>query len=318
MTTPQERSRREYRARINRVMDYIDANLDKPTDLSALAAIAHFSPYHFHRIFTFITGETPADFCLRVRLENAAGLLKRGEGMPIADIACKCGFSDTSTFSRAFRKHFGMTASRYRQTENLIFVKDSIRFSKNSQQPGRNCKADPDGDNDLCNVELNNLIFMDANIEIRQMPEMKVIYVRHTGQFNKIKDAYGKLFRWAGPRGLLGQRTRTITVYHDDPAITSIDKVRQSACITVEGDVKVEGEIGKMTIPAGKYAVGHFDFRGEEGFEKAWNTMCNWFTESGYEPGEGNSYELYLGDPNEENDKTPHFVLDICLPVKPL
>jgi AraC family transcriptional regulator len=51
-------------------------------------------------------------------------------------------------------------------------------------------------------------------------------------------------------------------------------------------------------------------------FEQAWNTMCVWFTQSGYEPGEGNPYEFYYCDP--ENHPENKFVLDICIPVKRL
>ena len=316
--TSQERSRQEYRARINKVMDYLEANPDKPADLSVLAGLAHFSPYHFHRIFTFMTGETPGAFLQRTRVEKAARLINKNDGMPLAEVAVMCGFGDASAFSRSFKKHFGISPTEYRLLDQPIYIKEGRRFGKICQEDSNPGQVGTDMNSQFCTVELKNLIIMDAKIEIRQMPELNVVYVRHTGQFNQIKHAYGKLFQWAGPRGLIGPDTRTITVYHDDPSVTSIEKVRQSACITVKGDVATDGEIGKMTIPAGKFAVGHFDFRGEEGFEKAWNTMCHWFTESGYEPGEGNSYELYLGDPAEEGDNPPHFVLDICLPVKPL
>lgn len=68
-----------------------------------------------------------------------------------------------------------------------------------------------------------------------------------------------------------------------------------------------------MTIKGGKFAVGHFEI-GVTEFENAWNTTCVWMTESGYEPGDGNPYELYYADP--ENHPEHKFVLDICIPVK--
>lgn len=109
--------------------------------------------------------------------------------------------------------------------------------------------------------------------------------------------------------------TKTITVYHDDPTITAIEQVRQSACISVDKEVKVDGEIGKMKLDSGKYAVGHFEID-EKGFEKAWNTMCLWFSESGYQPGDGYPYELYYNSPEEDSKR--RFILDICIPVKTL
>lgn len=154
---------------------------------------------------------------------------------------------------------------------------------------------------------------METKVVVKEMPEMQAIYCRHTGAFNQIHKAYARLMQFAGPRGLIKPDSHTVTVYHDDPSVTEISKVRQSACLVVDKEVKTEGEIGNITIRGGKYAVGHFEIRVTE-FEEAWNTMCVWFTESGYEPGEGNPYEYYYCDP--ENHPEHKFVLDICIPVK--
>ena len=314
--TSQEQSKQEYIARINGIMEYIEQHIDQPIKLDVMAQIAHFSPFHFHRIFTVMVGETPANFLQRIRIEKAAQQLKDSPSKVIGDIAYSCGFSSVSLFSRTFRKHFGVSAKEYRQLEKPLLVKDGVYFSKMGQQLSKKSKLFVIQNEEFCTNKLKQLIIMETEVIVKEMPELQVIYCRHTGAFNQIGQAYGKLMQFAGPRGLLGSPSaKTLTVYHDDPSVTEIDKMRQSACLIVNSDVKVEGEIGKMTVPAGKYAVGHFEIV-ETQFEQAWNTMCLWLTESGYEPGEGYNYELYYNDHSQHPERK--FILDICIPLKRL
>lgn len=315
MTTIQKTSRSEYISRINRVMEFIDKHYNEQVNLDKLAGVAHFSPFHFHRIFSMLTGETPADFFLRIRTEKAAQQLRDYQHKNISDIAFDCGFSSMSLFARTFRKHFGMNATAFRNIEKPVFVKDGVYYSKNGQSLSRNSQIYMPLNNELYSINLKHVVIMETKVIVKEMPDMQVIYCRHIGAFNEIYKAYGKVLRFADPRGLIKPDSHTVTVYHDDPSVTEISKVRQSACLVVDKDLKIEGEIGKMTIKGGKYAVGHFEIDVTE-FEKAWNTMCAWFTESGYEPGEDNPYEYYYCDP--ENHPEHKFVLDICIPVKTL
>lgn len=313
--TIQDNSRSEYISRVNKVIEFIYDHYNEQYNLDDFASIAHFSPFHFHRIFTMFTGETPADFFLRVRTEKAAQKLKDYRSKTISDVAFDCGFSSMALFARTFKKHFGVSATEYRKIELPLVVKNGVYYSKNGQPLSKISKINYSLNDEVCTINLKQLIIMEANVIVKEMPEMQTIYCRHTGSYDGIQKAYEKLFKFAGPRGLIKPDSHTVSVYHDDPSVTEISKVRQSACLVVESDVKVEGEIGKMTIPGGKYAVGHFEILVTQ-FEEAWNTMCVWFTESGYEPGEGNPYEYYYCDP--ENHPEHKFVLDICIPVKPL
>lgn len=297
-------------------MDYIDQHLDQSLELSVIAEVANFSPFHFHRIFTFLIGETPIDYIQRLRIEKAAWKLREENPDAITEIAYACGFGSVSLFSRTFKKYFGITPSQFRKIEKPVYSQGGKLYSKNGQMLRKNLKNDAMENADLCFVESNQFYFMKTNIEVKEMPEMKAIYCRHIGPFHLIGQAYEKVFRWAAPRGLFTPNvSKSATVTHDDPSVTEIEKVRQSACIIVEEDVKVDGEIGKLTIPGGKYVVGHFEL-GMDEFEKAWNTMCNWFTESGYQQGDGSTYELYHNDYATHPQKK--HIVDICIPVKPL
>jgi len=296
-------------------MDYIDQHLDQSLDLKSVAEIANFSAFHFHRIFTYFVRETPIDYIQRLRVEKAAWKLRENNPQSVTEIAYSCGFGSISLFSRTFKKYFGITPSQFMNTEKPAYSQKGMLFSKNGQMLRKNLKSDAPTDADLCIVESNQFYFMKTKVEVKDMPEMHAVYCRHMGAFNQIGQAYEKVFKWAAPRGLIKEGMKTATVTHDDPSVTEIEKVRQSACIIVNEEVKVDGEIGKLIIPGGKYAVGHFEL-GMDEFEKAWNSMCKWFVDSGYQQGDGCTYELYHNDHTTHPEKK--HIVDICIPVKPL
>ena len=83
----------------------------------------------------------------------------------------------------------------------------------------------------------------------------------------------------------------------------------------LDEEVKPEGEFGKMHLPCGKYAVGSFKVMPHQ-FGEAWDAVCRWLADSGYQPSDGYPYEYY---PEEhEAGPPPIFTVDICVPVKPL
>jgi len=94
-----------YNERIHQVVDYISEHLSDELTLEDLASVACFSSFHFHRIFTFTTGETPHDFIERLRLEKAANKLCTMPNKSVSDIAAECGYNSISSFSRAFKKY---------------------------------------------------------------------------------------------------------------------------------------------------------------------------------------------------------------------
>ena len=104
----------EYVSRINRVIDHIESNLDAPLPLEQLAKIAHFSRFHFHRIFGAMVGETVNQFVQRKRVEKAASQLIHIPKKSVTEIALDCGYTSPATFARAFKNHFGMSASDWR------------------------------------------------------------------------------------------------------------------------------------------------------------------------------------------------------------
>jgi len=307
----QQQSRKEYLQRINRVVDYIDTHLDEEHRLEKLSAIACFSPFHFHRIFKALTGETITNYVKRIRLQRAGSMLLNDYDRPVTEVAALCGFNSTAVFCRAFRVHFGTSTGMFRKTHREQERKNGQWKHNNDQSPLAGSIYISD---EIMNQKRN--VLMEQNIQVKEMPAMDLVYCRHTGPFDQIGNAYEKLFKWAGPRGLLRfPETKTLTVYHDDPKVVDIENLRQSACITVTEPVKTEGEIGNMHLLGSKCAVGSFKVKPHQ-FGEAWDAVCRWLADSGYQPSDGYPFEYYPEEHTDENP--PTFTVDICVPVKPL
>jgi len=291
---------KEYKARLNRVMDYIEMHREKEFNLEELAQVACFSKYHFHRIFHSLAGETLFAFIQRLRLEKAAGLLAANHDTPVTSIALDCGFSSSSAFARAFKGQFGMTAGHWRRTRQTLYIR-----KKNIDIPFE----------DLSFSRLR------GQVEIRDMGALTLAYIRYTGPYEGdsklFEKLYKKLYQWAFPRDLVSEMTMNLTVYHDHIDVTSHDKLRISVSITVPPETEVAGEIGKMTLPKGRYACARFHL-GSTDYYEAWQWLfSDWLPKSGYQPGDGPGYE-YLPFIQDEAGSAGKLTVDICIPVKPL
>lgn len=103
----------DYKQRMLRVLLYIQEHLDEETTLEDLARVATFSPYHFHRIFRGMLGESVKEHIRRLRLERAALRLKRGD-VSISRVAFEAGYESHEAFTRAFKAARGVTPSEFR------------------------------------------------------------------------------------------------------------------------------------------------------------------------------------------------------------
>ena len=306
--------KKEYISRVNRASDYIESNIEKQFTLEEIASVANFSKFHFHRIFQAIIGETPFQFILRLRLERAATLIVVNPQESITEIAFKCGFTDTSVFSRNFKSHFKISASQYRKEKtsktnfNLTdnYIEKTTFMSYKYFCPG----------NETINCKTNKKLI--KNVEVKNLPRMTVAYLRHTGPYKGdeklFEKLWNRLFAWAGPRGLVCTPDfKMLVIYHDDMNVTIEEKLRMSVCITIPPDTKVDGDIGKMQIDTAKYVVARFSVTSTE-FLQAWEWVYGeWLPSSGYQPDDKPCFEIYPEEP-----KDGKFTVDICVPVKPM
>lgn len=322
--------RAEYEGRINRVVDYVQAHLGEPLRLEPLARIACFSPFHFHRIFAAMMGETLSQFVARLRLEKAAALLQHNPALSVTEVALDCGFSSQATLARAFRGRFGMTAGEWRRSrlgDDRKPGNEDRKPGNEDRKPGVELAVSP-GYRDprtftlswRLEMRMNGEQELQAEVVIEELPEMPVAYVRHVGPYKGdaklFEGLWNRLCTWAGPRGLLGPQTQMFCMYQDDPEITDEEKLRVSVCITVPPDTEVGGDIGKLVIPGGTYAVARFEIDSDQ-YQAAWSAVYGgWLPESGYQPDDRPALERFHGGPGD-HPEGKHCV-DICVPVKPL
>lgn len=117
-----------YRTWIQRALDHIEANLTSPIDAGAVAQQVGFSLYHFHRVFKAAVGESVADYLRRRRLTEAARRLLNTRER-IIEVALRYQFESQASFTRAFRRVFGMTPGQYRRNKQALLLLEKPRLT---------------------------------------------------------------------------------------------------------------------------------------------------------------------------------------------
>ncbi len=296
----------DYLIRINRVFDFIDNNLHSDLSLDKLSAIAFFSPFHFHRIFKFITDETLNQYVKRKRIEKSASDLLHQNTKTI-EIAYKYGFKDKSSFSRAFKKQFGISPTEFKK-------QNPNKHSKIRQLKSKNGQLYPDKEKYICIINnLKTWIKMNAQIEVKETPELTVAAVTHTG-IDGIEMAFEKLIKWATPKGLLkNPEAKLGRVFFDSFKITPAHKVRMHIFLTTNEPFETEGVITRSLIKRGKCIVGRFEIKPME-FEKAWTSLFLWMNENGYKKSEENPFEIYHNHYMDHPENK--FIVDLFIPIE--
>src|SRR6218665_103234 len=104
-------TKRDLCRRVLKGKEYIDSNYTDSLTIEQIARVAGMSEYHFFRLFKQMMGFTPYQYILSNRLNKASQLLK--SDYSVSDVAISMGFPDIFAFSKAFKKHFGISPSLY-------------------------------------------------------------------------------------------------------------------------------------------------------------------------------------------------------------
>lgn len=289
-----------YKARIDRVLTYIEANLHTRLTLTEIAEISHFSPYHFHRIFSGFMGETVNDFIARRRLERAVNQLIFKPNLPVTQVALDCGFSSSANFSRAVKLHFGYSPSELRNPDKAesskigkLFSKYGKEFQPSDLYPSR-----------VTTHVMNQMGFKDTNmnIEVRELVNKPVCTLASAQGYKTegIYAAWDKLINWACNHGIKPEEQERFALAFDNPTVTPIDKCRYTAAIVITEGMPVSAPFELTEIPAGRYAVLHYKGPVENAINAQLSIYSDWLPESGFEPDNYPLMERYLNDARED------------------
>lgn len=297
-----------YKKRIVKTIQYIDANLDADLSLEKIAEISAYSPFHFHRIFKLITGETLQNYIIRKKIEKSAFLLVVKKDLEIKEIYLDMGFSNHSVFSKTFKKYYGLPPSEFRKTAPEAFHKILQTQSKNGQ-------IDTVFSQYICTIEnLLNWTTMNLKIEVKEMPEMNLAAVMSLG-IAGVEPSYDVLIDWAKKKQLFPrENVKMISVYHDSFKVTPPDKVQIHACMLLDEKLEAaEGEVFSETLEAGKYIVGSGEVTLHD-FEQCWVSLFLWMNEHNYSMRRTFPFEIY--HTNFKEHPEGKMIVDFCIPIQ--
>lgn len=297
----------EYEKRLALVLRHIENNLDAPLSLEELSGIACFSPFHFHRIFTAMVGESVAAYIRRLLLQRAAQQLSYSR-TSVTRVSLDAGYDSLDAFSRAFRALFGMSPSLYR---------------KNGGSPG--LAAQRNGIIPVYYNHLTGVYPMDIRID-RFMPRLTAA-TRHVGAYMDCGPAWERLCGQLAARNLVSSSALAIGICHDDPDVTPPEKCRMEVCVALPdgftgespevrsllenkdiylrqvGDANTDYAVARVKGP---YTLLHPAYRSLYG---------EWLPRSGREPAAELSFEIYLSDPSQTPES--ELLTEIYVPLLP-
>jgi AraC family transcriptional regulator len=259
----------------------IERDLDATLSLSELADHACLSPFHFHRLFTAVVGEAPAEYVRRLRLERAAHELSTSH-RAVAEIGREAGYGSQSAFTRAFGERFGCAPGVFRERECGHWTGPV--------------------------VEQRRLVG-----RMETVAPLRVAFIRHVGPYDQVRPAFERLAVWAAARAP-SIEALFLGLAHDNPGITPAAQLRFDCCIEVTANVRGEGDVGVTEVCGGEYATavhrGPF-YRLAETYE--WLALD-------FMPREGRSMrkapcvEIYLTPP----ERTPpaELLTEVLVPVR--
>jgi len=279
-------------ARIARVCDYINQNLNEDLSLERLSAVAAFSKYHFHRVFSACTGISVTRFIQLARLKRASFRLAFEPERRIIDIALEAGFETPEAFARAFKRTFEQSPSQFRAQPQ--WPQWQARFEAIDQPRG----ASP------------------MHVKVVDFPTTQVALLEHLGDPATVMETAAKFIAWRKETGLSPVATsQTFGIPHSDPNTTEPEKFRWDVCGSINEDVPAN-QYGVKTgfIPGGRCAVIRHEGSLANLEQSIYHVYRDWLPQSGEELRDFPCYFHYINLIHEVDECD--LLTDVYVPLK--
>ena len=277
----------QYQRQLDAVTDYIYAHLDDDLSLDRLADVSGFSPYHWHRIYRAVRGETAAQTVRRLRLERAATMLAQN-AWPLERIARRAGFTSADAFSRAFQRAYDRTPGRFRSDR---------AGGPNGTGGSRRPAVIPDAESPT-----------PYPVRVEERPECRLAVAEHRGSYMGIGWAFARVV------DRMGLRKPRVAIYEDDPGIVPEAALRAVAGVVVGPEAEVPEDLETRVVPAGRYAVMRYTGPYASMHAAYLWLYGQWLPASGWEPRDHPVIEEYLTDP--ATTPPAQAATDILLPLR--
>ncbi len=228
---------RNYHARMQRVLDYIDRHLDGDLDLETVSRIAAFSKFHFHRQFTATFELSVHRYVQLARMKRASEQLASSDAQTVTDIAMDAGYDAPDAFARAFRRRLGQSPSSFRKSPD--WVPWLVAF----------------GPLDNARSKLMQITYTTDDVTIRDVPPTPVAVMEHRGDPATLPATIERFIRWRKAAGLSPETSPTFNIFRSerrpaDPAEYSMD-----LCVGTDIAIADDAPMKAGTIPGGRCAV---------------------------------------------------------------
>lgn len=279
-----------YEVRINKALAFINENLSNSINISQIAEVAHFSPFHFQRLYKSLLNESPYETLLRLRLEKSVFYLKHHKTMKISDVALKCGFESPENFSRQFKSRFKISPSNFRKDKTI----QNSRIYQEEQK-----------EDFYHYMEINRYQNEDFfEVKIERLPELRIAFVRAIfgADGSGLVERYLELIKWAETNQLIySGPLKRFGMSIDSPDVTPVGKYRYDFALRIDDSFKMyeASIIEDGLIAEGEYATLHVKGKLDQ-VSKAWDYLYRfWLPESNYIPGNAPALEEFIQGPEE-------------------